>query len=99
MRYCDIYDPEKLGNITLNQYSLMMKAVNLKRVDREFEIHLQSWTNNQVKATKKTGKTTKPYYKTFDEFYDYRNRIDEVKGIQKPKIDDKLLSLIGKASN
>ena len=53
-----------------------MKAAALRRIDREFEIYLQAWTNQQAKATRNNGKT--PRYKTFKDFFDYEARVREI---------------------
>lgn len=66
-----------------------MKAESLKRVDSEYEIHLQAWVSHQVKAEKKQGKKTVPVYEKFSQFFDYEERID---GILKPKKKEKKLT-------
>lgn len=57
-----------------------MEAYLLQKVDREHELHLQAWLNNQVKAEKKVGKTSKPVFKEFKDFFDYEKRIADVTG-------------------
>ena len=42
MRYCEIYDPVKLGRITLTQYYLMMKAIRLQLIDKQQDLHMQA---------------------------------------------------------
>jgi hypothetical protein len=69
MRYCEIFDPIRLGRITLRQYTLIMKAVRLRLLDKERDIHAQAWLNVQAKATKQRGKKIVPYFNTFDEFF------------------------------
>ena len=66
-----------------------MKAEQLKRVDREYEIHLQAWVSHQVKAEKKQGKKTVPVYEKFSQFFDYEKRINDV---LKPKKEEKKLT-------
>ena len=66
-----------------------MKAESLKRVDSEYEIHLQAWVSHQVKAEKKQGKKTVPVYEKFSQFFDYEKRINNV---LKPKKEKKKLS-------
>ena len=66
-----------------------MKAESLKRVDSEYEIHLQAWVSHQVKAEKKQGKKTVPVYEKFSQFFDYEKRIDD---ILKPKKEEKKLT-------
>lgn len=52
-----------------------MKAFQLARVDREYEIALQAWMNHQVTATDKNGK---PVYKKFKDFFDYEERVNAI---------------------
>lgn len=66
-----------------------MKAESLKRVDSEYEIHLQAWVSHQVKAEKKQGKKTVPVYEKFSQFFDYEKRINDV---SKPKKEEKKLT-------
>ena len=66
-----------------------MKAESLKRVDSEYEIHLQAWVSHQVKAEKKQGKKTVPVYEKFSQFFDYEKRINNV---LKPKKEEKKLT-------
>ena len=66
-----------------------MKAESLKRVDSEYEIHLQAWVSHQVKAEKKQGKKTVPVYEKFSQFFDYEKRINDV---LKPKKEKKKLT-------
>jgi len=73
MRYCHIYDPMKLGRITLRQYFLMMKAIRLQLIDKERDLHAGAWLNVQAKATKQRGKKTVPYFRNFDEFFSNPN--------------------------
>jgi len=69
MRYCNIYDPVKLGRMTLRHYFLTIKAVRLRLLDKERDLHVGAWLNVQAKATKQRGKKTIPYFRTFDEFF------------------------------
>ena len=66
-----------------------MKAESLKRVDSEYEIHLQAWVSHQVKAEKKQGKKTVPVYEKFNQFFNYEERINS---ILKPKKEEKKLT-------
>ena len=70
-----------------------MKAESLKRVDSEYEIHLQAWVSHQVKAEKTQGKKTVPVYEKFSQFFDYEKRINDV---LKPKKEEKKLTNLEK---
>lgn len=72
-----LYDIEIL---TLEEYRLRMKAYQLRRVDKEYEMHLQAWLNHAVTATKKQGEKYVPVFKEFKDFFDYEKRIKEIEG-------------------
>jgi len=59
-----------------------MKAFNLARVDKEYDMAMQAWLNHQVTATKTegAGKSQKqvPIYKKFEDFFDYKKRLEEI---------------------
>lgn len=93
MRFCGIYDKTALGRITLTEYAMMMEAACLKYNAKLKEIHLQAWLNHQVTATKKSGKKSVPYYKSFDDFC----KIDNEKPKPSEK-EQKLMDLIAKAN-
>ena len=74
--------------LTIPEYNLLMKSVELKQVDKNYWVHLQAYKNLQVKAEKKVSKNkTKPVYNTFKKFFDYENEINKVLGRTKSKID------------
>ena len=75
-----------------------MKAYNLERVEKEYEMHQQAWLNQIVQAQEKVGKEYKPLYKSFDEFYDYEERKKEVVK-PKPKVDKRYNHLVKVAEN
>ena len=87
MRYCQIYDFQQLGRITLRQYDMIMKSVQLQNEDKSQDMHLQAWLNHVVKNTKKQGKKEVPVFKSCDSFY---------KSKGKPKKKDKNQSEIRK---
>ena len=66
----------------LSEYQLRMKAYQLSRVDREYELHLQAWLNQQAQATKSKGKKAVSVFGTFNDFFNYEERENE---IVKPK--------------
>ncbi|AXF57795.1 hypothetical protein DT065_00420 [Salicibibacter kimchii] len=47
-------------------------------------MHLQAWTNQQIKATKETGqgknKKSVPVYKNFKDFFNYEKRMKQIDG-------------------
>lgn len=72
-----------------------MQAANLRRVDADYRNHLQAFLNFVVKAEKRTGKSSKPVYRTFSDFYNYESEIDKATGKEKEKAKSRF-SGIGK---
>lgn len=66
-----------------------MRAYQLKRVDKEYDMHLQAWLNVQAGTTKESGGKTRPVYDSFKKFFDYKKRLKEIDkmdmGALKPK--------------
>ena len=83
--------------MTLYEYDLRMRASRLKEVDREHEIYLQAWADYMVQDTKKQGKDRiVPVYKTFKQFYDYDNRINEILNMGKEHEQEERLKYIAR---
>ncbi|MBR5290159.1 MAG: hypothetical protein IKU28_04100 [Erysipelotrichaceae bacterium] len=71
-RYLNFKSFEEVDRLTLPEYTLLMKAVRLQQVDRDYRNHLQAFLNFAVKAKRKAGKNKeKPVYSRFTKFYDY----------------------------
>lgn len=70
--------------LSVSEYNLLMKAVELKNVDIEYYIHLLAFNNLRVRAEKKISKDkVKPVYDTFKKFFNYEERLNEVLGKRK----------------
>lgn len=83
MRYLNMTDFTEINRMTLYEFEMRMIASDLRRVDREYEIHLQAWANWNVQATKKSGKRKRvPVFRTFKQFFDYE---EAEQGILKPQ--------------
>lgn len=66
--------------MTIPEYNLLMEAVSLKEIDKDYRNHLQAYLNFAVKAEKKSGKyKSKPVYTKFKQFYDYDKQLKSVK--------------------
>lgn len=64
--------------MTIPEYRLLMEAVRLRQVDKDYRNHLQAFLNFVVKAEKKSGKNkSKPVYSKFKRFYDYEKEIEK----------------------
>lgn len=65
--------------LTIPEYNLLMKSIELQKVDKSYWVHLQAFKNFQVKAEKKVGKDkTRPVYNNFRKFFDYEKELDRV---------------------
>lgn len=70
-RFLDFKSFAEVDRLTIPEYELLMEAVRLKQVDKDYRNHLQAFLNFAVKAEKKSGKKSKPIYDKFKLFYDY----------------------------
>ena len=79
-RYLDFKSFEQVDRLTFPEYKLLMEAVKLKEVDKDYRNHLQAFLNLAVKAKKKAGKNKqKPVFSRFKQFYDYEKEIEKVR--------------------
>ncbi|MED4083868.1 hypothetical protein P4637_03190 [Halalkalibacterium halodurans] len=92
-RYLDFDSLQDAETLTLREYKIRMKAYRLKRIDREYDMHLQAWLNHQVTATKESGKKQVPVFKKFKNFYDYEARVNEVKKPTEVKLTQQMKRL------
>ena len=65
---------------------MRMKAFQLERIDKEYDMHLSAWLNHAVTATKEQNKKQVPVYKKFEDFFNYKKRIEEIEGKKQSKI-------------
>ena len=78
-RYLDFKSFSEVDRLTIPEYRLLMKAVNLRETDKTFRNHLQAFLNFKVQAKKNVGKNKqKPVYTRFTQFYDYDKEIDKI---------------------
>lgn len=78
-RYLDFKSFDEVDQLTVPEYNLLMKAVELKNVDTDCRLHMQAFLNFAVKAEKKVGKRrTKPVFQKFGKFYDYEREVQKV---------------------
>ena len=106
MRWFGMNNIQEIERMTQYEYELRMTAFQLKRLDRERDIHWQAWENNQVKAEKnvgtKTNPKTVPVFTTFKDFFDYEKLENQIKGIDTDEVkfkDDNLKALLKKANS
>ena len=68
-----------MDRITIPEYRLLMEAVSLREVDKDYRNHLQAFLNLSVKAERKVGKNKKKLvFTTFEKFFDYDKMIQRV---------------------
>lgn len=65
---------------------MRMKAFQLERIDKEYDMHLSAWLNHAVTATKEQNKKQVPVYKKFEDFFNYKKRMEEIEGKKQSKI-------------
>ena len=87
-RYLDFKSFAEVDRLTIPEYNLLMEAVRLKQVDKDYRNHLQAFLNFAVKAEKKVGKNkSKPVYSQFKRFYNYEKEVEKVKNQKKQNKD------------
>ena len=65
--------------LTIPEYNLLMKSIELQQVDKSYWVHLQAYKNLQVKAEKKVSKNkTRPVYNNCRKFFYYEKELDRV---------------------
>ena len=70
---------DEVDRLTIPEYKLLMKAVRLKQLDKQHDLHLQAYLNLVVRAKKKNGKDKYKYvYQKFKQFFDYKKRLAEI---------------------
>lgn len=79
-RYLGFTSFDEVDRLSIREYDLLMKAIQLKEVDKAYYIHLQAFKNFQATAMKKVGKKQRPVFSTFDKFFDYEKAINKVLG-------------------
>lgn len=74
IRYLDL-TIDQIDRLTIPEYELLMKATQLKEIDRSRDRHLLAWLTVSAGATKKDGK---PVYKKFKDFFDYETALGKL---------------------
>ena len=76
----------EVDDLTMEEYELLMKAVELREADLDYRLHMQAFLNMQVKAKKKSGKFKEKFvFTTFEKFYNRQKVIDEIMNPKKKK--------------
>lgn len=65
--------------LSIKEYELLMKAVELREIDIEYRLNLQAWLSIKAGAKKKAGKDKERLvYDRFDKLYDRKKVIDRI---------------------
>ncbi|MCL2865622.1 MAG: hypothetical protein FWE25_08795 [Lachnospiraceae bacterium] len=79
-RYLGMKSFAEVDALYLEEYRILIKALELRKVDEERNMHWQAFLNFAVKAEKKSGKNkTKPVYTKFEQFFHYEKAIERLK--------------------
>ena len=69
-RYLGMKSLDEVDRMTIREYRLLMKANNLKNIDRDYRVHQLAWLTNAARATKSAGKgKRRPVYAKFSQFF------------------------------
>ena len=63
---------------TLVEYEVYNTAYAIKQEDIRFNSAIQAWYNQTVQATKGKGKSTRPAYRSFNEFYNHKEEFSKI---------------------
>lgn len=74
-------------------FPLLIQSYNIRRQEKEYFISLQAWQNQSVQSTVGTGKSIKPRYKNFTQFYNTNEQFNRAIGRLEDKEDGKVLTL------
>ncbi|MDA5386952.1 hypothetical protein [Loigolactobacillus backii] len=78
LRYFDMTDLLDVERMTMNEYYLRLEAHQLKQVDEQQKLAMQSWFNQTVKAQTGSAKHPKPKYKRFDQFFNAEKQEEQI---------------------
>lgn len=72
MRRFGITDLNEIDCMTFREFRLRMKAYELKRLDKEYQIALLAWQIREIDARTKSGKNNYKYvYDRFEKFFNF----------------------------
>ncbi|WP_314063114.1 hypothetical protein [uncultured Vagococcus sp.] len=91
-------DIRGIERMTPYEFELRVTAFKLRKLDQEYDFHLQAWLGQQVQATKKLGKKEVPYFKDFNAFFNYQKREQEILGLVEDTPDSQFAQLMRKAN-
>ena len=78
IRYLGYNSIEEFDKLTIPDYELLMEGAAYRRTDAEYWAARVAWLSMSAQAKKKTGKSYRPVYKKFKQFFDIEKAIREV---------------------
>lgn len=85
---------DEVSRLTLNEYSLLFEAEDLKQIDTDYRVHQQAWLSAVAKAEKRTKNKVKIVFDRFEKFYDYDKALNGTKQIEKGSKMDRCLEFM-----
>lgn len=77
-RYFDYKSFDEIDRLTIPQVELMQKALTLKQVDAQNDLHMLAFLTNAAGSTKQVGQRTVPVYPTYKSFFDYEAELYKI---------------------
>lgn len=63
---------------TLEEFEIYNMAYAIQQEDKRLNSAIQAWFNQSVKAQKGRGKSARPAFKNFEEFYNHKEEFDRI---------------------
>lgn len=80
---------------TLEEFEIYNMAYAISQEDKRLNSAIQAWFNQSVKAQKGRGKSARPAFKTFEEFYNHKEEFEKIFRKNQPEkaIPDRMLDM------
>lgn len=69
---------------TLEEFEIYNMAYAIQQEDKRLNSAIQAWFNQSVKAQKGRGKSARPAFRNFEEFYNHKEEFDRIFQKNKP---------------
>lgn len=79
-RYGWVSSFDEFNRMTIPEYMIRIRAEKLHQVDMDYRNHLQAFLNFSVQSQRRSGKGSKPVYRTFRKFYNYEDELRKAQG-------------------
>lgn len=78
---------------TMKDFRIYLKAREIKKQSDREAMSFQAWQNRVIKSDKKIGKSYKPYFDKFSDFYDTRKEFAHIFNPPKTKKKEEMTML------